>query len=130
MPREPPGGCGRPPKDRLAVARAFFAKAILNLPTTTILLDRLRLDVRLRPICGWERRGQVTSEAMFSQAFAEFATSGWPDAAHAALIETGYRDGPVVHIARYTTEIKIPTVSHTLSFGAGNCFALHNVRSE
>jgi len=102
----PPGGPGRPPEDRPAIARAFVAKAILNLPTTTILLDRLQVDARLRRICGWERRAQVPSEATFSRAFGEFAASGLPDAVHAALIETGYRDGLVGHIARDATEIE------------------------
>ncbi len=101
----PPGGRGCPPKDRPAIARAFVAKAILNLPTTTILLDRLQVDARLRRICGWERRAQVPSEATFSRAFAEFAASGLLDAVHAALIDNGYGDGLVGHIARDSTEI-------------------------
>ena len=32
---------GRPPKDRTAIARAFVAKMVYNLPTTRMLLDRL-----------------------------------------------------------------------------------------
>jgi hypothetical protein len=34
---------GRPAKDRAAMATAFLAKAILNLPTTRDLLDRLQI---------------------------------------------------------------------------------------
>ena len=102
----PPGGPGCPPKDRRAIACAFVAKAVLNLPTTTALLDRLQVDARLRRICGWERRAQVPSEATFSRAFAEFAACGLPDTVHAALIETGYGDGLVGHIARDSTEIE------------------------
>ena len=47
---------GRPPKDRAAMARAFVAKAVYDLPTTRMLLDRLDTDVVLRRVCGWERR--------------------------------------------------------------------------
>src|SRR6266511_3736478 len=72
----PPGGRGRPPEDRRAIARAFVAKAVLDLPTTRALLDRLAADARLRRICGWERRKQVPHESTFSRAFAEFAAAG------------------------------------------------------
>ena len=43
---------GRPPKDRAAMARAFVAKAVYDLPTTRMLLDRLDTDVVLRRLCG------------------------------------------------------------------------------
>ena len=38
------GFVGRPPKDRVALARAFIAKAVLDLPTTEALIDRLQVD--------------------------------------------------------------------------------------
>jgi hypothetical protein len=102
----PRGGRGRPPEDRRAIARAFVAKATLNLPTTAALLDRLDVDARLRRICGWERRSQVPSEATFSRAFAEFAASGLPDTVHEALIRHGFQDRLVGHVARDATEIE------------------------
>ncbi|MCP4299292.1 MAG: transposase [Gammaproteobacteria bacterium] len=102
----PPGGRGRQPKDRRAIARAFVAKAVLNLPSTAALLERLDADGRLRRICGWERRRQVPSEATFSRAFAEFAASALPDTIHAALVEVGHGDRLVGHIARDSTEIE------------------------
>ena len=43
---------GRPAKDRAAVATAFMAKAILNLPTTRDLISRLHVDEALRRFCG------------------------------------------------------------------------------
>lgn len=101
-----PGGRGQPPKDRRAIARAFVAKAILNLPTTTALLDRLDVDARLRRICGWERRKQVPSESTFSRAFGEFAADGLTETVHAALVEHGFGDRVVGHIARDSTEIR------------------------
>ena len=45
---------GRPPADRFALARAYTAKAVLNLPTTAMLIDRLQVDAALRRLCGWE----------------------------------------------------------------------------
>src|SRR5512135_2277993 len=60
---------GRPLSDRRAIARAFVAKAVLNLGTTRQLLDRLSIDVVLRRICGWERRSDIASESVFSRAF-------------------------------------------------------------
>src|ERR1700690_877110 len=83
---EPPRGPGRPPEDRRALARAFVAKAMLGVPTTNALIERLAVDKSLRRILGWERRSQVPSEATFSRAFAEFARGDLPDKMHAALI--------------------------------------------
>ncbi len=44
---------GRPAKDRAALATAFMAKALLNLPTTRDLMVRLRVDSALRRLRGW-----------------------------------------------------------------------------
>jgi Transposase domain (DUF772) len=55
---EPPRGLGRPSEDRRAVARAFVAKAVLGVPTTSALIERLDVDKSLRRILGWERRSQ------------------------------------------------------------------------
>ena len=65
-----PGLQGRPPADRHAIARAFVAKAVLGLPQTNMLIERLIADKTLRRLCGWEHPGQVPSEATFSRAFA------------------------------------------------------------
>ena len=45
-------GVGRPPADRNALARAFVAKAVWDLPTTRALIDRLGYDPTLRGLCG------------------------------------------------------------------------------
>src|SRR3977135_1701601 len=50
-----PGLPGRPPQDRHALARAFVAKAVLDLPTPWVLIERLAVDAALRRLCGWER---------------------------------------------------------------------------
>src|SRR5262249_26249723 len=51
-------GRGRPSHDRAGLARAFVAKAVFNLATTRALLDRLRVDIVLRRLCGWEAAKQ------------------------------------------------------------------------
>ncbi len=103
---EPPRGPGRPSEDRRALARAFVAKAMLGIPTTSALIERLALDKSLRRILGWERRSQVPSEATFSRAFAEFAQGDLPDKMHAALIERSLGGRIVGVIARDATEIE------------------------
>ncbi len=98
---------GRPPADRQALARAFVAKAVLNLPTTTMLIERLQVDATLRRLCGWGRVGAVPSQATFSRAFAEFAVSELPSHVHEALIKrTLGGDHIVGHISRDATAIE------------------------
>ena len=45
-------GTGRPPHDWLPIARAFVAKALLNLSSTRALIERLEADATLRRILG------------------------------------------------------------------------------
>ncbi len=101
-----PGLQGRPPADRHAVARAFVAKAVLGLPQTNMLIERLIIDKTLRRLCGWEHPGQVPSEATFSRAFAEFAECGLPARVHEALIKTTHAERLVGHISRDATAIE------------------------
>jgi Transposase DDE domain/Transposase domain (DUF772) len=103
---DPPRGPGRPPEDRRALARAFVAKTVLGVPTTSALIERLAVDRSLRRILGWERRAQVPSEATFSRAFAEFAQGELPDKIHAALIERALGGRIIGAIARDATEIE------------------------
>lgn len=97
---------GRPLKDRHALARAFMAKAVFGLPTTSALLERLTVDRTLRRLCGWERVGAVPCESTFSRAFAEFTLSGLPGRAHEALIRATHKDRLVGHISRDATAIE------------------------
>jgi len=75
------GLVGRPPSERAALARAFVAKAVFNFPTTIMLIEMLGADKTLRHLCGWQRLGELPSEATFSRAFAGFAKSALPSAA-------------------------------------------------
>ena len=70
---------GRRPEDRMAIAKAFVAKTVYNMPTTRALLDRLETDISLRRICGWERKSDISGEWTFSRAFAEFSQSHLPN---------------------------------------------------
>src|SRR6202162_5166834 len=99
-------GPGRPSCDRAALARAFVAKAVIGLPTTTMLIERLAVDKPLRRLCGWEHPGELPSEATFSRAFAEFARSALPSRMHEALIERTLEDRLVDHISRDATAIE------------------------
>ena len=97
---------GRPPQDRTAIARAFVAKTIYNMPTTRALLDRLETDSALRRICGWERKNDVPDEWTFSRAFAEFSASQLPERVHEAFIKKSYEDALVGHNSRDSTAIE------------------------
>jgi hypothetical protein len=44
---------GRRPCSRQSLATAFLAKAVYNLPTTRLLIQRLQTDTQLRRLCGW-----------------------------------------------------------------------------
>jgi len=99
------GGRGRPPQDRLALARAFVAKAIWNLPTTEMLIQLLGSDTSLRRICGWDGRGQIPDKSVFSRAFKEFAESELPQRAHEALIRRTQGERLIGHISRDATAL-------------------------
>lgn len=97
---------GRPMSERSALARAFVAKAVFNFSTTRLLIEMLSADKTLRRLCGWQRAGEVPSEATFSRAFAEFATSALPSRLHEALIQDTHADRLVGHISRDSTAIE------------------------
>lgn len=100
------GYVGRPADDRCALARAFVAKAVLNLATTRMLLDRLAIDMVLRRICGWERKNEVPSESTFSRAFEEFAEEDLPSRVHEALILETQGRRLIGHVSRDSTPIE------------------------
>jgi hypothetical protein len=101
----PSRGRGRPADDRPQIARAFVAKAVLNIPTTAALIERLHVDRSLRRICGWERRSDVPGEWTFSRAFAEFAAQNLPERVHEHLVRDGLHGHILGHVARDATEI-------------------------
>jgi len=96
---------GRPSQDRGAIARAFIAKMVYNMPTTRMLLDRLKTDISLRRICGWERVRDIPEEWTFSRAFAEFSESKLPERLHESFIKKHYKNEIVGHNSRDSTAI-------------------------
>ena len=101
-----PGTRGRPPADRAPLVRAFIAKAVLGVATTSALIERLRHDKTLRRLCGWHRVRSVPSEATFSRAFAEFAACELPSRMHEARIVATHKGRMVGHISRDATAIE------------------------
>ena len=100
------GQVGRPEEDRAALARAFIAKAVFDVPTTRALIERLEVDGRLRRLCGWSGGGRLPSEATFSRAFSEFAESGLASRLHETLIARTMDGHLVEHISRDATAIE------------------------
>ena len=100
------GQVGRPEEDRAALARAFIAKAVFDVPTTRALIERLEVDGRLRRLCGWSGGGQLPSEATFSRAFSEFSESGLASRLHETLIARTMDGHLVEHISRDATAIE------------------------
>lgn len=99
------GWMGRPAKDRVAMARAFVAKAVLNLGTTRQLIERLRLDGSLLGICGWSQKEELPHESTFSRAFAGFAEAQLGQFTHETLIRETQAGRVIGHIARDSTAI-------------------------
>ena len=102
----PSRGRGRPPDDRPAIARSFVAKAVLTIPTTAALIERLQIDRALRRICGWERRSDLPSEATFARACAAFAAQSLPERVHEHLVRQHLHGHIIGHMARDATEIE------------------------
>jgi hypothetical protein len=96
---------GRPPKNRVALAKAFVAKMASNCANTRELIERLRSAPNWRRICGWERAAEVPSEPTFSRAFEEFAASELPARAHAALIKKYEGERLAGHLSRDATDL-------------------------
>lgn len=105
-----PAGClqwmGRRRKDRRALARAFVAKAVYDLPTTEALIESLRDSKNLRRLCGWEPEARVPSASTFSRAFDEFAIVQLCERVHEALVKEHVSERLVGHICRDSTEIE------------------------
>lgn len=100
-------GTGRPSRDRAALATAFIAKAVWNLPTTRDLIGRLRVDEALRTFCGWPSVRALPHESKFSRAFAEFAATELVQQLHEAVVATTQRERLIGHIARDSTAIPV-----------------------
>jgi transposase len=97
------GTRGRPSIDRRPIARAFLAKAVLNLSDTRQLIEQLHQSPSLRFVCGMK---QVPSEATFSRSFAAFAGEGIADKAHQSLVKRFVSGQIVLHTSHDTTAVE------------------------
>ena len=95
--KETEAGVGHPAKDRVALARAFVAKATLNLPTTEALIDRLKVDQPLRRLCGFSSRHRIPGKHRFSRAKTSFADVRLAERSHEFLIQTHLSDQLIGH---------------------------------
>lgn len=95
----------RPTKSRMALVRCFLAKAVYNMPTTQILIDRLKSDISLRRLCGYEKIEQLPSQPTFSRAFDEFSQAKIAEYAHKNIIKEYLGDQLIGHISRDSTAI-------------------------
>jgi len=98
-------GNGCPPKDRLALCKAFIAKAVWDFATPRDLIDAILHRPALRRLCDWESLGEVPSEATFSRAFDAFARDGRPQQIHKAMLKTHYGDKLAGHVSRDATAV-------------------------
>lgn len=97
---------GRPAACRAGIARAYVAKASLNLTTTRQLLDRLKVDNVLRRICGFERIKDIPEEWTFSKAFKAFAAKHIAEYVHEMMIHKYQSNRIVGHLSRDATAIE------------------------
>ncbi len=97
---------GRPPQDRIAMAKAYIAKIVFKFPHTKQLVEYLLLDKQLRIICGWDAISEIPSESTFSRAFKEFSLISLPEQAFQALIKKTYTDQIVCHVVKDSTPIE------------------------
>ena len=98
-------GVGRKRDDRLAILKAFVAKAIYNFPTTKMLIACLHDGTNLRRLCGWESKGEIPSESTFSRAFEEFSRGGLGQKIHEAMVKQHAGPKLAGHVSRDATEI-------------------------
>lgn len=98
-------GQGRPPAERMAMAKSFIAKAVYGITTTEGLLEYLNGSPTLRRLCGWESVGEIPSESTFSRAFGDFAEGKLPEKVHEAIIKGHGSRKLGGHISRDSTAI-------------------------
>ena len=99
-------GTGRPPHDWLTIARAFVAKAILNLSSTRALIERLQADATLRRVLGFRTGSPLPHESAFSRVFGVLARTEIPERTHAALVDRFVKDPGIAHAALEASAIR------------------------
>jgi len=96
---------GRPQSNRAAIARAFIAKSIYNVPTTEVILEYIKGSPSLHRICGWEN-GTISPTAPPSHAPSPNSlTANWRKKIHADVIQSPLGEQLIGHISRDSTAI-------------------------
>lgn len=93
-------------KDRVQIARAFIAKSVYNIQTTSDLIGRLYIDKTLRVLCGWRHANDIPSESTFSRAFKEFSEIDLAAKTHDKFISEYLSD--VIFLYNASDGTKIP----------------------
>ena len=93
-------------KNRHGIANAYVAKAVYSIPTTRMLIDRLKSDCVLRRICGFERLCDIPSESTFSRAMAEFSETELSKQVHEDFINRYHSERLIGHISRDASKIE------------------------
>ncbi len=106
LPSQSRGSRGRPLAHRTSIAKAFLARMIFQIPTTTALRERLLIDRILWSLCGWSRGCDAPGASTLSRVFQEFAESELPPRIHEALIRSCYENEVVGHILRDSTTME------------------------
>ena len=83
-----------------------MAKAVLGVPTTSALIERLDVDKSLRRILGWERRCASAFRSHVFPGVRRIRARRAADKIHAALIERALGGRIIGAIARDATEIE------------------------
>lgn len=89
--------------DRRPLARAFLAKAALNLSDTRSLIEQLKQSPCFRRLCGMTC---VPSEATFSRAFSHFACLNLAEIAHRVMVDKFVGERVVMHTSHDSTAIE------------------------
>lgn len=95
----PYAGVGRHPHSNICATRAFFAKAIMQIPTSQLLEQALRSDDNLRRICGWDRPCDVPDESTFSRIFAWLSSTEEFDILLDKLASIQFQGQIICHVA-------------------------------
>jgi len=75
------------------------------MPSTEILIERLKSDLSLRRLCGYEKLEYIPSQSTFSRAFDEFPRMKIAEVAHKLIIEKYFGDEIIRHMSRDSTAI-------------------------
>jgi len=95
-------GTGRKPYQYLPFLRSQFAKTFFQIPTTTMLIERLKADPNLRLLCGFN---EIPHESSFSRVYGYFSQTNIIPETHDDLTRETFMNKIVYHINRDSTAI-------------------------